>query len=78
MTEAKRCPICGTWNEHEPTPDVENYSCSTCGYFHVMAYGEGGRGIGFDGVAFDWLAACKEAWRVNHKEKKGGKYEQSD
>ena len=68
MVEKKRCPICGTQNEHEPTPDFEDYSCSTCGYFYVMAYGEGGRGIGFNGVSFDWMAACKKAWSEHHKE----------
>ena len=74
MIETKRCPICGALNEYEPDPDVDDYGCDTCGYFDIVAYGEGGSGIAFNRIAFDWLTACKEAWESGHY-KKGGTHE---
>ena len=74
MIETKRCPICGTLNEYEPDPDVDDYGCDTCGYFDIVAYGEGGSGIAFNGTSFDWLTACKEAWESG-RYKKGGTHE---
>ena len=65
VVEKKVCPICGTMNEYTKDPDVENYGCDTCGYFECYAFGEGGHGVGFNGIKFDWLAACKEAWKKN-------------